>query len=43
MKKGLFIVATIIVLVIVGIFIYFIKFDKSKYKYENRAIMEMKL
>ena len=38
MKKRLFIVATIIVLVIVGIFIYFIKFDKSKYKYENRAI-----
>ena len=38
MKKRLFIVAAIIVLVIVGIFIYFIKFDKSKYKYENRAI-----
>ena len=38
MKKRLFIVATIIVLVIVGIFIYFVKFDKSKFKYENKTI-----
>ena len=38
MKKKLFIVATIVILVIVGIFIYFIKFDKSKYKYENIAV-----
>lgn len=38
MKKRLFIVATVITLVIVGIFIYVIKYDKSKFKYENRAI-----
>ena len=38
MKKRLFIVAAIVVLVIVGIFIYFLKFDKSKFKYENKAI-----
>ena len=35
MKKKLFIVATIVILVIVGIFIYF---NKSKYKYENIAV-----
>lgn len=38
MKKRLFIVAAIITLLIVGLFIYFLKFDKSKYKYENVAV-----